>query len=85
MSDTNNTKVGCCQEHYPRKPYFHVEQQFDYCCIGCDKPGVGSMEHNPGNNSCGDCALIFCPCALLMDIICCIPIVFGYWTVQNPN
>ena len=67
MSETNDTKVGCCQEHYPRKPYCHVQKKFDYCCIGCDKPGIGSMEHDPGNNSCDDCVYENCVCKMSCD------------------
>lgn len=40
-----------CQ-FYPRIPYTHVQQSMDYCCIGCDKPGIGSNQHDPSQNSC---------------------------------
>ena len=86
MSNQNQDEtVNCCQNHYPRMPYFHIQQNCDYCCIGCDKPGVGSMEHNPSNNSCNDFALCCCPCSLIADILCCPCMVFGYYTVTNPN
>ena len=77
------------QEKKSRKccicPYTHVQKTFDNCCIGCDKPGIGSPEHNPGDNSCSDCSLICCPCALVIDILCIIPMCFGLYTVKNPN
>ena len=75
---------SCCETHYPRCPYTHVKQSWDYCCIGCDKPGPGSPEHNPSNNACSDCGLLCTPCALVIDILCFIPMVFGYYNVQEP-
>ena len=80
----SEVKQSCCSKHYMRCPYTHSELVCDYCCIGCDKPGPGSPDHNPGNNSCNDCGLICCPCSLVMDILCFIPMVFGYYNVQEP-
>lgn len=75
----------CCENHYPRCPYTHTEQAFDYCCIGCDKPGIGAQDHDPYNNSGSDCALLSLPCTLVADIVCCPFIMFGYYNVTNPN
>ena len=42
----------------------------DLCCEGCDKPGLGSADHDPSNNSCDDCALVCLPCTLIGDFLC---------------
>ena len=39
------------------------------CGEGCDKPGLGSPRHDPYDNKCGDCAILLCPCAFIVDII----------------
>jgi hypothetical protein len=83
--ETQEPKISCCQTHYPRYPYTHMQQSMDYCCIGCDKPGIGSNQHNPADNSNTDCAIVCCPCALIADILCCPFMVFGYYVVDNPN
>ena len=84
MSDiTDNTPKIWCPKHYIRCPYTHTQQVFDLCCIGCEKPGAGSSDHNPYDNSCTDLALCCIPCAFLADIICCFPMVFGYCVVGN--
>ena len=44
-------------------------QAWDSCCIGCDKPGIGAANHDPGNNSCNDCALCCVPVTILGDIL----------------
>ena len=38
------------------------------CCEGCEKPGLGSPEHNPYDETSSDCALLCCPCAFLKDL-----------------
>lgn len=65
-------------------PYTHTEKIVDLCCIGCDKPGLGAQDHDPGDNSCSDCALVCVPCTLLLDIICYIPMCLNKYTVQKP-
>lgn len=67
---------NCC-------PYTHIEKSIDLCCIGCDKPGVGSVDHDPSNNSCNDCALCCFPCNLLCDILCWCPMVFKCYNVEE--
>ena len=69
-------EFNCC-------PNSHVEKSFDLCCIGCDKPGIGAVDHDPGNNSCNDCAILCCPCFLLMDIICWCPMVLKLYNVDE--
>ena len=62
QSDSSKV-IKCCDTHYPRWPYWHVEQKFDFCCIGCDKPGPGSMDHDPGN--CATADIFCCPCMIV--------------------
>jgi hypothetical protein len=73
-----------CDEHYPRCPYTHSEKACDNCCIGCDKPGIGAVDHNPSDNACSDCALFCLPIDILADILCCPCMVFGFWNVDKP-
>jgi hypothetical protein len=77
--------TSCWQKHHPRRPYTHSEQACDYCCIGCDKPGIGSNQHDPSNNSDKDCALICLPLCIVFDVLCFFPMVFGCYEVHNPN
>ena len=80
-----NTKTSrCCKEGHPKCPYTYTQHTIDSCCIGCDKPGIGSPEHNPSDNSCSDCALFYCPCALVLDIFCFVPMSFGYCLIEKP-
>jgi hypothetical protein len=72
----------CWEKHHCRKGYFHTEQAFDECCIECDKPGIGSKDFQGGS---GNCPLLCLPCAIIADLFCCIPITFGYYTVEKPN
>ena len=65
-------------------PYTHTEKVYDLCCIGCDKPGLGSVDHDPGDNSCNDCALLCLPCALILDFFCYIPMCLNKYTVTRP-
>lgn len=69
-------EFNCC-------PYTHVEKSMDLCCTGCDKPGIGAVDHDPSNNSCNDCALCCCPCFLIMDIICWCPMVFKCYEIEK--
>lgn len=74
----------CCK-FMPRVPYTFTARSFDYCCIGCDKPGPGSMEHDPYNNACSDFALCCCPCTLVLDIVCSVPLIFGCLSLEKVN
>ena len=78
---TPSNKCKC----QPQIPYTHVQQSMDICCIGCDRPGIGSKYHDPSKNSCNDMCLCCCPCALILDILCFCPMIFGCYTVENPN
>ncbi len=48
-------------------PYFLTSFTYVNCSTGCDKPGIGSQEHNPSNNEYSDCALVYLPCTLVFD------------------
>lgn len=84
-TNTNSNKKSCCDTHYMRCPNTFTQLAFVNCCIGCEKPGLGSNEHNPGDNDCSDCALVCCPCALALDIICFIPMCFGFINIEIPK
>ena len=76
MSDTNSK---CCDKHYPRMPYTHITYLIDMCSTQCSKP------YDPANNNCGCVGgLCWFPCALFVDILCCIPMTFGYYTIEPP-
>jgi hypothetical protein len=74
-----------CYKYAPRVPYTFTAQSCDYCCIGCDKAGIGSKHHDPSQNSCNDIALCCFPCSLLLDIVCSIPLIFGCLTLEKIN
>ena len=46
-----------------------THQTFVDCSEGCDKPGVGSPNHDPYDKDCGDLALCCCPCAFTIDFV----------------
>ena len=69
----------------PRCGYFYTEKGCDDCFGSngtCDKPGIGSKDFQGGDC---DCPLCCTPFNLIADIICCIPITFGCWTVEKSN
>ena len=68
----------CWENYYPRIPYTHVNYAFDICCISCEE-----TYKNP-KSLFGDLALCLCPCAFLADILCCIPMIFGLYTLKSP-
>jgi hypothetical protein len=45
-----------------------TNETFIKCGEGCDKPGLAHPDHNPYDNSCGDCAMFCCPCAFVTDV-----------------
>ena len=71
-----------CQEHKPKVPYTHTKKTYDMCCIQTSK-------NRTSNDYCYQCyseiSMCFCPCALTLDILCCIPMIFGYYTVITPR
>ena len=75
-------KKTWCQEHKPRVPYTHTKKTYEMCCIY-------STHNKTTKNGCYQCyseiSICFCPCALALDIICCIPMIFGYYTVNTPR
>lgn len=76
---------SCWGEHYPRCPYTCSQRACYNCEAGCDKPGLGSKDHDPSQNSCGDCDLCCLPIYIVIDTIFFIPRVFGFCSVDNPN
>ena len=46
----------------------YTQETFDNCCIGLNKPGIAHPRNNPYNNSLSDCAIVCCPCALMIDL-----------------
>jgi hypothetical protein len=71
-------KKTCCEEHKPRFPYTHSKKSYDGCCIQASK--------NHNSSECySELALCCCPCALVLDILCCFPMIFGYCTVKHPK
>ena len=81
---TDTTKNKCCAKHKPRCPYTFTAQALDNCLFGCDRPGIPSTKNNPGDNTCSDCTLCCVPFTLIADILCCIPLIFGYINVDKP-
>ena len=75
-------KKTCCEEHKPRIPYTYSKKTYDVCCIQTSK------NHN-SNDECYKCSnefsLCCCPCALVLDILCCFPMIFGYYAVRHPK
>ena len=68
------------QKHLPRVPYTHTQKTYDKC-------GVYSIKNNTSNDTCEQCcseiSLCFCPCAFVLDIVCCFPMIFGYCSVKH--
>ena len=85
MSVTQQPKKSCMEDHYPRRPYTNSQLACYNCEEGCDKPGIGHPQHDPGKNKCGDCDLCCIPIYIPIDILCFIPRIFGFFSVENPN
>jgi hypothetical protein len=79
---THLIKKTCCEEHKPRFPYTHTEKTCDVCTLY-------ASNFYPNQNECSHCcselALCWCPCALVLDILCCFPMIFGYCNVKHPK
>ena len=75
-------KNTCWETYYFRIPYTHTQKTLDTCCIY-------SSYKKPSNDHCNQCfseiSLCFCPCALTLDIVCCIPMIFGCYNVTFPR
>jgi hypothetical protein len=73
-------KKTCWQKHHPRIPYTHTQNTYDRC-------GIYSAKTNTSNDTCCVCcsemALCCCPCACVIDIVCCFPMIFGYYNVKH--
>ena len=64
-------------------PYTHTQRAFENCCIGCEKPGIGSINPDPSRNCCSDCALLCTPFTIIADILCYIPMCFHLYNVSD--
>lgn len=58
-----------CYDNHKFSLFPLVNNTIENCCIGCDKPGPGSMDHDPSQNSCTDWALCCSPCAFVIDVL----------------
>ena len=77
--EESNTSIQESNKCYPRIPATHINYLCETCYIECDKP------YDPANPNNGYMALCLCPCALVLDIVCCIPMIFGYYTITVPT
>lgn len=77
-------KQSCCAKHYPRIPYTHCNKTYDVCCLKTINNDKSTFKDGC-STYCTEMALCCCPCALVLDIICCIPMIFGYCKVSYPN
>jgi hypothetical protein len=77
--EESNTSIQESNKCYPRIPATHINYLCETCYIECNKP------YDPAHPKNGDMALCLCPCALLADIVCCIPMIFGYYTITVPT
>ena len=73
MEESNTNKC------YPRIPNTHINYLCETCYIECGKP------YYPAKPNHGDMALCLFPCALVADIMCCVPMIFGYYNVILPT
>jgi hypothetical protein len=62
-----------------RIPNTHIHYLCDTCYIACNKP------YDPAKPDNRDMALCLCPCALVLDILCCIPMTFGCYNIEIPT
>ena len=51
------------------RPFNLTRKACQSCGEGCDKPGLAHPQHNPYDNSCGDCAMFCAPCTIVIDLI----------------
>lgn len=79
MEDTQDTQDNQDNQWGPRIPDTHINYLCETCYIECDKP------YDPANQNYGDMALCCCPCALILDIICCIPLICGCYNITIPK
>jgi hypothetical protein len=63
----------------PRVPYTHTKFITDSCVSICNKP------YDPAQNRCYEIIVCWIPCAIIADILCCVPMTFGCYTISKPN
>ena len=79
IPEANEANEPSEKKCYPRIPNTHIHYLCDTCYIACDKA------YDPAKPDNRDMALCLCPCALVLDILCCIPMTFGYYTITIPT
>jgi len=62
-------KVKMTSTEQTIRPFNLTRKACQSCGEGCDKPGLAHPQHNPYDNSCGDCAMICAPLTLVIDLI----------------
>ena len=70
-----------CIKCSPRVPYTHMQFITDSCVIICDP----SLRHLYDESGCADIIVCWYPCALVADILCCLPMTFGCYTISKPD
>ena len=63
----------------PRVPYTHTKFISDSCVNICSK------SYDPAQNRCNEIIVCWLPCAIVADILCCVPMTFGCYTISKPN
>ena len=66
-------------KYSPRVPYTHTQFITESCIIICDEA------YDPAQNRCEDIIICWYPCALVADILCCIPMTFGCYNISKPK
>lgn len=74
-------KRSCFTKHYPRVPYTYTQEAWEQCCEKCDEPGLGSKDFQGGSTR--DCPLCCIACTITVDLICCIPRIFGWCLIER--
>lgn len=78
-SESESTQQSIEKKCYPRIPILHVCYLCDTCHIACNKA------YDPANPDNRYLALCLCPCALVLDILCCVPMIFGLYNITTPT
>ena len=75
-----NDRPRCCKKYYPRVPYTHINYLIDDCITRSYKGDMIFLLTPPAHPP---EPLIFCGlCTIVLDILCCIPMIFGCYKVN---
>jgi len=69
----------CCEKYYPRLPYTHLSYLLDDCIKMWERPSIDLGISSPHPT---DKLIFCCPCALVSDVLCCIPMIFGCYKIE---